>query len=69
MRLEPERAGGGVRINAGLLPPCRFVATAMDLTMMAAAERHSELVADLATKCLLLGKAQMMGIGWRTAAN
>jgi hypothetical protein len=49
VRCEPERAGGGGRINASLLPPYRFVATAMDLAMMAAAERHGELIADLPT--------------------
>jgi hypothetical protein len=69
MGLKPQRAGGGGRIDASFLPPCRFVATAVDLAMMAAAERHGELIADLATKRPLLGKAQMMGIGWRAAAN
>jgi hypothetical protein len=44
MRLQPQRAGGGGRIDASLLPPCRFVATAMDLAMMAAAERDGEFV-------------------------
>jgi hypothetical protein len=40
MRLEPERAGGRDRIKASPLPPYRFVVTAMDLAMMAAAERR-----------------------------
>ena len=35
---------------------------AMELAMMAAAERNGELVADLATKRSLLCEAQMMGI-------
>ena len=69
MRFEPERTGGGSRIDAGLLPPCRLIATAMDLAMMAAAERHCEFVAHLSAKRAVLGKAQMMGIGGRTAAN
>jgi hypothetical protein len=69
MRLQPQRAGGGGRVNASLLPPCRFVATAMDFAMMAAAERHGEFVADLSPERPMLGKAQMMGIGWRAAAN
>ena len=69
MRFEPERAGGGGRIKAGLLPPYRFVVAAMDFAMMAAAERHGELIAGLSTERLLLGKAQMMRIGGRTAAN
>jgi hypothetical protein len=37
MRLQPQRAGGDGRIDAGLLPPSGFVATAMDLTMVTAA--------------------------------
>ncbi len=69
MRFEPQHAGGGGRIDASLLPPRRFVAAAMDLAMMAAAERHGELIADLAAKRLMLSKPQMMGIGGRTAAN
>ena len=69
MRLQPQRAGGDTRINASLLPPCRFVATAMDLAMMAAAERHGELIADLAAKRSMLGEAQMMGIGRPAATN
>jgi hypothetical protein len=34
----------------------------MQLAMMAAAKRHRELVADLATECLPLDKAQMIRI-------
>jgi hypothetical protein len=34
----------------------------MDLAMMAAAERHIELIADLATESALLREAQMMEI-------
>ena len=62
MHLEPQRTGAGGRINASLLPPRRFVATAMDLAMMAAAERDRELVADLAAERSVLSEAQMMGI-------
>ena len=69
MRFEPERTGGGAGINAGLLPPCRLVATAMDLAMMAAAERHGKLIADLATERPWLGKAKMVRVGGRTTAN
>jgi hypothetical protein len=38
-----------------------FIATAMDLAMMAAAERDRELIADLAAGRSVLGEAQMMG--------
>jgi len=62
MRLHPKLAGGSGRINASLLPPCRFVATSMDLAMMTATKRHCELVADLAAERPVLGEAQMMRI-------
>ncbi len=62
MCLQPQGAGRSRWVNASRLPPCRFVATAMQLAMMAAAERHCELVADLATECLPLDKAQMMRV-------
>jgi hypothetical protein len=41
----------------------------MELTMMSAAEGNCEFVADFAAKRPLLGEAQMMGIGWRSAAH
>jgi hypothetical protein len=69
MRQQPKRAGGGGRIYASLLPPCRFVATAMHLAMMAAAERHGELIADLAVECPALSKPEMMGTCRPPAAN
>ena len=69
MRFEPERTGGGARIDAGLFPPCCFIATAMDLAMMPAAERHREFVAHLAAKRPWLSKAQMVRIRGRAAAN
>jgi len=62
MRLEPQSAGGSQRIDAGSLPPHRFVATTMGLAVMAATERHGEVIAHLAAKRRMLGKAQMMWI-------
>ena len=69
MGFEPERTGGGGRINVRLLPPGRFIAAAMHFAMMAAAERHGKFVAHLAAKRPMLGKAQMMRIGGCAAAN
>ena len=69
MRFEPERTGRGGRIHTGLLPPCRLIATAMDLAMMTAAERHREFVAYLSTKRSMLRKAQMVRIGGRATTN
>jgi hypothetical protein len=48
---KPSRRGSGV--NCRLLPPRGFIATAMDLTMMATTERHRELASESAR----LGKA------------
>jgi hypothetical protein len=41
----------------------------MNLAMMASAERDYPLVADLSSKCAVLRKAQMMGIGRCAAAD
>ena len=62
MRFQPQRAGSDGRIDASLFPPCGFIATAMDLAMMAPAQRHGELIADLAAERAVLREAQMMGI-------
>jgi hypothetical protein len=62
MRLQPKRTGSAGRIDASIFPPCCLVATAMDLAMMAAAERRRELIADPAAKRPMLGEAQMMRI-------
>jgi hypothetical protein len=62
MGLEPERTSVNGWIDAGPLPPGRFVATTMRFAMMAAAERHGELIAHLAAKRRMLRKAQVVGI-------
>lgn len=41
----------------------------MNLTVMTAAERHGELVADLATERPALGKTQVMGVAGFTTAD
>jgi hypothetical protein len=46
MRLFPKPLGDLQRFEIELLPPSHFVAGLMQLPMMAAAERDSELVAD-----------------------
>ena len=69
MGLKPKRPGCSRRIGTGLLPPCRFVTAAMDFAMVSAAEWHGEFVAHLAAKRPILGKAQMVRIGWRAAAD
>ena len=69
MRLQPQAASRGGWIDTSLVPPHRFIATAMNLTMVSATERDRELVADLAAERRCLGKAQMMGIGGAPAAD
>lgn len=51
-----------------IIPPIDFVAGAMELPMMDAAERYSVFVADLEPQCPGLSKAQMVRIGRRAAA-
>ena len=69
MRLQPQAASRGGWIDISLVPPHRFITTAMNLTMVSATERDRELVADLAAERRGLGKAQMMGIGGAAAAD
>jgi hypothetical protein len=49
-------------VNAGAFPPLSFLANAVDLTMMSAAERYGELVADLEAETADLREAQMMSV-------
>jgi hypothetical protein len=48
MRALPKSSGGDGWINASIFPPCGFIAAAMSLAMMASAQRHGELITDLA---------------------
>ena len=51
------------------LPPGHFIAGLMQLPMMAAAERHRELIADFEAEGSRLRKPQVMRIGRLTSAN
>ena len=65
-RFEPKRAGCCGGIEASLLPPSGFVADAVHLAMVSAAQRDGELIADLAPERPALGEAQVVGVqGWR----
>ena len=66
---EPQLTGREGRVDSSLVPPRRFIAMTMQLAVMATAERHGELVADLAAERPALGKAQVMGVGRFTAAD
>jgi hypothetical protein len=52
-----------------LLPPQPFIAGCMVLLMVDGTKRDRELVTDFEPKTLGLGKADVMGVAWRSAAN
>ena len=56
-------------INTGLFPPCEFVAGAVNLTVMTAAKRDGELVADLTPQGPRLRKPKMMGVRRLSSAD
>ena len=66
--LRPQFLRNYQRLDAQTRPPLRFFDGAMHLAMMHPAERHRELIADLATERPGLREAQMMGIGGLAAA-
>jgi len=69
MARQPQRPRANRRIDADFLPPCGFIAAAVECAMVTAAERNSEFIANLAAKCLALHKAQMMCIRRPPAAG
>ncbi len=69
MRLNPQGPGSGQWIDSGLAPPFGFIAVAVELTMMPAAQWDGELIADLAAKCTALREAQVVGIAGLAAAD
>jgi hypothetical protein len=69
MGFEPQQARRRLGIGTGCCPPGRLVATAMDLAVMPAAQRHRELVADLAADRRRLRETKMMRIGGRAATD
>jgi hypothetical protein len=50
MTYQPQGASQNGRIDTRFFPPCRFIATAMDFSMMAATQGDRELIADFAAK-------------------
>ena len=69
MRLLPKAVGSFQCVDFQTLPPSHFIARLMQLPMMTAAERYSELVTDFETEGPGLGKAQGMRIGRLPTAN
>ena len=66
---QPQRSSSDRRIDPGHLPPCGFIAMAVNLAMVSSAQRDGELVADLAAERPALREAQMMGIRRLPAAD
>lgn len=69
MCLLPEFLGSFERIDFLGLPPGFFIAGLMQLAMMAAAERHGELIAHLHADGAGLRKAQVVRIAGLPAAD
>jgi hypothetical protein len=67
--MQPEPPRNRQWINLGRLPPRGLVTMPVQLAMMDAANRDSELVTDFAAERAWLGKAQMVRIRRRTAAH
>jgi hypothetical protein len=65
----PKLTGDLDRIDTGLLPPCSFVADAMNGAVMDAAERHREFIAGLAAERPWLQVSKVMRVRWLAAAN
>ena len=69
MGLVPKPFGNFQCVDIQVFPPRCFIAGLMQLTMMAAAQGHGELVADFKAQGPGLGKAQMMRIARLASAN
>jgi hypothetical protein len=52
-----------------LLPPSLLIANAVEGSVMGGRERDRPLITDLSSESTGLGKAQMVGLGWRSSAN
>jgi len=66
--LSPKLQSYFCRVDADLPPPRGFVAGAVDLAMVSSAQRHGELITDLAAGCAVLCEAQVMRVQRLAAA-
>lgn len=69
MRLFPKLTCDWKRLDPEVLPPAHLIACLMQIAVMRAAERDSELIAHLHADCTGLCEAKVMRIGWLTAAD
>ena len=63
MALFPKPLGDLNRVDIQVVPPGHFVASLVQLTMMAAAERNGELITDFKAQGPGLRKAEVMWVG------
>jgi len=61
-RVAPQLASDFDRIDTNLHPPCAFIASAMNLSMMESAQGSNEFIAHLAAEGVRLHEAKVMGI-------
>jgi hypothetical protein len=66
---SPQALCNGERINLVLLPPQSLIAGCVVLLMVDGAERDRKFIADLEPEAFGLGKAEVMGVARRSAAN
>ena len=69
MCLAPQGVCYSEWINAGLCPPCCFVATSMNIAVMSSAQWHRELITHVASKRSALSKSEVVRIGRTPTAN
>ena len=69
MGLFPQASGDLQWFDLEVVPPRHFIAGLMQLSVMTAAERNGELVADFKADGSRLGKPQVMWIGGLPAAD
>ena len=66
MGLLPKLAGDDQSIDLERFPPDCFIASLVQLSMVVAAERHREFIADFDAERPRLCKAEMMWVAWVT---
>ena len=69
MAFFPKLLGDLKHVDIQVMPPGYFVAGLVQLTMMAAAERYRELIADFEAQSPGLRKPQVMWVGWLAPAD
>jgi hypothetical protein len=64
---QSERVRHGIDFEA--VPPCGFIACAMKLAVVDAAQRHGKFIRYLTAQCTFLRKADVMRVRWLPATH